>query len=44
VRGLEPPQPMLRVLERVAALGPDETDEPASGVIRIRIRRERATP
>jgi hypothetical protein len=69
VRDLEPPQPMLRVLERAEVLGPDETlsvlhecrplflypqleargfthetDEPANGVIRIRIWRERAGP
>lgn len=64
VRGLEPPQPMLRVLECVASLAPGETltvihdrrpiflypqldqrglshetDEPAAGVVRIRITR-----
>jgi tRNA 2-thiouridine synthesizing protein A len=64
VRGLEPPQPMVRILERVASLEPGETltvihdrrplflypqlerrglthetDEPAAGVVRIRIRR-----
>lgn len=64
VRGLEPPQPMVLVLERLEALGAGETlevlherrplflypqleargfthqtDEPAAGVVRIRIRR-----
>jgi hypothetical protein len=63
VRGLAPPQPVARVLERLQSLGPDETlavllecrplflypqleargfthetDEPASGLVRIRIR------
>jgi len=64
VRGLEPPQPMIRVLEEAERLGPGaelevhhdrrptflypqldergfvhETDEPAPGLVRIRIRR-----
>ena len=64
VRGLEPPQPMVRVLERIETLGAadtlevllerhprflypqleqrgfeHETDEPAPGVVRVRIRR-----
>jgi uncharacterized protein (DUF2249 family) len=63
VRGLEPPQPMVRVLDRVSALAPGEelivlhdrrplflypqldergfvheTEEPAPGLVRIRIR------
>ena len=67
VRGLEPPHPMVRVLERVATLAggetlevlldrrpvflypqleaqglTHETDEPAGGAVRVRIRRGRA--
>jgi uncharacterized protein (DUF2249 family) len=67
VRGLEPPEPMVQVLEEVERLGPGaelevrhdrrpmflypqlderglvhETDEPAPGLVRIRIRRPEA--
>jgi uncharacterized protein (DUF2249 family) len=67
VRGLDPPEPLLRVLEAAEALAPGEaievihdrrplllypqleerglvhdTDEPAPGVVRIRIRRAAA--